>query len=65
MERLIVADWYKLNPDTVDQWPMPVFSDRQEYMYVKNEITSPEKTPTSDLAPVGPGEVEYKGPKTK
>jgi hypothetical protein len=56
LEILVVSKWWKLDPDVVEQWSMPDFLDRREYMHLQLEMTPRDP----DLAP---GERDYNGPK--
>lgn len=38
IEILNVATYYKTDPDRVERWPMPKFTRRQEYMFLRHEL---------------------------
>lgn len=59
---LCVADWYKLDPETVFRWPMPHYTDREEFMRIRiHQNTSTEKPVDYELQP---GEEPYRGRQT-
>lgn len=56
---LCVAEWYKLDPETVFRWPMPHYTDREEFMRIRIHQNNPPEKPDPDG--LKPGEIPYKG----
>ena len=51
-----MAKWWALDPDLVGRWTMRDFEDREEYMFVQDELSQPR-----DKNAVQPGETEWAG----
>ncbi len=52
-----MAKWWKIDPDIVGGWSMPDFTDRQEFMFVMNEL----QKPPVDADGLDRSEEEWKG----
>lgn len=55
MEIFTVAHFWRCDPIVVCGWPMPKFTDAQEYMHIAQALAKHEEDPENELSP----ELEY------